>query len=223
MCLYCKISFRSSEVSSSTLESWPAATIFLMDARNLSPNAELNCHRQTSIISRNGWGFKISGSRQEIYVLLGGWVGAGEGRDRWEMVDEWSSKTNETNSRKNASSNLKDNIVSHRKTLGVMDCWALFFCPVLMVSSPGIQGLTLLAQTSRGSRYLPAQRSAVVPGPRKGWLSGVCLCACALRVWKSKVRFRDKSIREEITQEELEKKVKCNVKKAQRWTTFFFF
>lgn len=61
---------------------------------------------------RNRWGFKISGSRQEIYVVLGGWgVRGGEGsvRDGWWVVE----KTNETNSRKNASSSLKDNIVSH--------------------------------------------------------------------------------------------------------------
>lgn len=46
-----------------------------MDALNSSPDMELYCHQQTSIITANDWSFKICGSRRDIVYICPPWGG----------------------------------------------------------------------------------------------------------------------------------------------------
>lgn len=165
-CLHCEISFGSSEVSSASLDSWPVA-VLLMGTLNFSPDVVLYRHQQTSIMTTNACSSTISGSRRDIYILPGGKRGR---RDRWWEV-EWGklSKPKE----EYIKQPFKNSIVRPGKT--TLHCWALFFSAVLMGSSARTSHLTRLAQTTRATRYLPAQRSTVSLGPvlRRGSLSGV--------------------------------------------------
>lgn len=100
-----------------------------------------------------------------LYVLPEGKRGR---RDRWWEV-EWGKLSKPK--KEYIQQPFKNSIVRPGKT--ALHCWALFFSTVLMGSSPSTSHLTRLAQTTRGTRYLPAQRSAVSLGPRRGSLSGV--------------------------------------------------
>lgn len=118
--------------------------------------------------------------------------------DRWEVEGDELA-----NSRKNTSSKLKDNIVSQRKTLGDGSVERHFSAPYWWSHLSAYHTWPALLRL-RGEIVISKHRGPLSYRGQGKDFCPMCLCVLRGRVWKSKVRWRDKGISEEITVEELE-------------------